>query len=530
MKNSYEYPDGSASKWYEEALTTRNPVENRAKKCSKLTLPSVMPEDDNVNGSNELHSGYQSVGARGTKNLASKLLLALMPPNTPFFKLVVDDVSKAELTSDKEAWSKIEEALGKMERIVQTHIETSGIRVTVFEALLHTIITGNVLLDVPEDEPARMMSLRQYCVLRQSNGPVLKMVFKEEIHKENLTEAQKQTLGVEYADNSVDNARYGIAKDTVCVYTCIKRDGSKWAIHQEIKGEKVPQSEGQTPIDAPRFIPIRWRKIDNEDYGRGFVEEVIGDLSSLEGLSQAIVEGAGIMSKIVFLVNPNGVTSKNALESANGDITDGNADDVTVVQAEKAVDLSYVKQQADAIEKRLELAFLLNTAVQRQAERVTAEEIRFIAQELEDTQGGIYSILANEVLMPFLNRELTILQKKGKLPKLPKESIKVQIVAGLEALGRSHELNRLDALVKDLAQTFGPEALNKYINAGEYVRRRATALAVPPEGLLRTNEEIAQIEQIEQMSNVANSRVAPEVVKRLGGQQGQPPAQQTPAS
>ncbi|UZT50437.1 head-to-tail connector protein [Enterobacter phage 04_vB_Eclo_IJM] len=34
---------------------------------------------------------------------------------------------------------------------------------------------------------------------------------------------------------------------------------------------------------------------------------------------------------------------------------------------------------ADAIEQRLGWAFLLNSAVQRNAERVTAEEIRYVA-------------------------------------------------------------------------------------------------------------------------------------------------------
>ena len=43
-------------------------------------------------------------------------------------------------------------------------------------------------------------------------------------------------------------------------------------------------------------------RIDNEDYGRSYCEEFIGDLKSLEGLTEAMVEAAAATSKVVFLV------------------------------------------------------------------------------------------------------------------------------------------------------------------------------------------------------------------------------------
>jgi hypothetical protein len=46
-------------------------------------------------------------------------------------------------------------------------------------------------------------------------------------------------------------------------------------------------------------------RVDSESYGRSFVDEVIGDLKSLEGLSQALVESAAASAKMVFLVKPN---------------------------------------------------------------------------------------------------------------------------------------------------------------------------------------------------------------------------------
>ena len=59
---------------------------DRARSCSKLTLPYVMPEEGH-GAHSRLETPFQGVGARGVNNLASKLLLALLPPNAPFFRL-----------------------------------------------------------------------------------------------------------------------------------------------------------------------------------------------------------------------------------------------------------------------------------------------------------------------------------------------------------------------------------------------------------------------------------------------------------
>lgn len=50
---------------------------------------------------------------------------------------------------------------------------------------------------------------------------------------------------------------------------------------------------------------------------------------------------------------------------------------------------------------------LLNSAVQRNGERVTAEEIRYVAGELEDTLGGVYSLLSQELQLSLIRRVFT---------------------------------------------------------------------------------------------------------------------------
>ena len=62
-------------------------------------------------------------------------------------------------------------------------------------------------------------------------------------------------------------------------------------------------------------VPLRFSTVDGEDYGRGRVEEFLGDLKSLEALSQAIIEGSAAAAKVVFTVSPSATTKPQSLEN-----------------------------------------------------------------------------------------------------------------------------------------------------------------------------------------------------------------------
>lgn len=161
------------------------------------------------------------------------------------------------------------------------------------------------------------------------------------------------------------------------------------------------------------LIPVRLFKMDGEHYSRSYVEEYIGDLKTLEGLSKAIAEMSAIAASVIYLVRPNGVTQPSKImKTKNGGFVTGNKEDVTCLSLDKTQDMQIAKMTADAIESRLSYAFMLNSAVQRSGERVTAEEIRYVANELEDTLGGIYSILSQELQLPLANTLLNILSKR----------------------------------------------------------------------------------------------------------------------
>ncbi len=497
----------SAEAQYISLEGDRNPFLYRARDAAKLTLPYLMPEEGH-NAHSRLGTPFQGIGARGVNNLASKLLLALLAPNAPFFRLNFDEHVLRQEGATEDIIGEMEAALQKVEESVMEEVSRQSYRVGIHEAIKHLIVSGNALLYLPDDGGLRVFHLDRFVVQRDPMGNPLKIITKENLAYDTLSDELKAAAGV----------RDGAGPDKECeLFTSVCLHGDDWVVHQEIKGTIVAGSEGTFKKDKSPYIPLRFSKIDGEDYGRGYVEEYLGDLISLEKLTQAIVEGSAAAAKVLFLVNPNGTTrAKTLADSPNGAITQGNAADVSVLQLDKFNDFRIASETINAIKDRLGHAFLLTSGVVRNAERVTAEEIRMLTMELESALGGLYSLLSNELQLPMVNRVMDVMGKKKKLPKLPKDLVTPVIITGIEALGRGNDLQKLDLFLAGAAQVIGPQAIQQYVNVEEYFKRRATSLGIKTQGLVKTQEEIQQEMQQAQMMAMAE-KAAPQGAAALGG-------------
>ena len=69
---------------YDKLSSARDQFLNVAYECSRLTLPYLIRRDDSYKENHKtLVTPWQSVGAKAVVTLASKLMLALLPPMTP---------------------------------------------------------------------------------------------------------------------------------------------------------------------------------------------------------------------------------------------------------------------------------------------------------------------------------------------------------------------------------------------------------------------------------------------------------------
>ena len=298
---------------YERLSIDRVPYIERAEASAKFTIPALMPpaHTTSMRGSDKLYQPYQSLGARGVNSLASNLLMSLLPPNQSFFRLIIDEAAKEDL-EDPAIIAEIESNLSKIEQTVQKEIEIQAYRPPIHEALRLLVVTGNALIHIDNKGSMRTFRLDNYVVVRGPDGTPQKIIIKESVHLDTLPPDMVELVQAEASSDKM-----------VDLYTCIMyvHETKKYIVFQHVEKVLVPNSERTYKKDELPYMALRFTRVDGEDYGRSFVEEHIGDVRSLEGLSQAILEGSAASAKVLFLVSPNGTTKAKALaESSNGAI------------------------------------------------------------------------------------------------------------------------------------------------------------------------------------------------------------------
>lgn len=481
---------------YDQLTSYRNQFLDTAVECSMLTLPYLIKKDLSNETHKRLPTPWQSVGAKSVVNLAAKLMLALLPPQTTFFKLQIRDDALGE-EIPPEVRSELDLSFSKMERMIMDSINGSNDRVVVHQAIKHLIVGGNSLIFMGKDG-LKCFPLNRYVVERDGDGNVLEIVTKELIDRKLLG----KDLPMPKPNRVGDEGVKGSNDDDVEVYTYVRmeKDSGRWVWHQEAFDKILPNSRSTAPKNASPWLTLRFNTVDGEDYGRGRVEEFLGDLKSLESLSQSLVEGSSVAAKCIFLVSPSSTTKPQTIANAgNGAIVQGRPDDVAVVQVGKTADFRTASEMATTLERRIGEGFLVLNI--RQSERTTAEEVRLTQMELEQNLGGLFSLLTVEFLKPYLERTMLVLQRSKQLPAIPKKFVRPTIVAGINSLGRGQDQETLIRFITTISQTMGPESIQKFIDPTEYIKRLAAAQGIDYLNLIKSPETLQQdMQQQQQMA------------------------------
>lgn len=511
---------------YARLQTLRDPYLQRARECSKFTLPSLVPAQG-ATGASRLRVTYSSFGARCVNSLANKLLLALFPPRHSFFRLSISKDLQTKLGGPKMK-AETDKALATYEAEVLEEINSTPTRTPAGEALKHLLVAGNCLVYVQPEGGLKTFPLTNYVVKRDKAGNALTIVLEEKVSLAALPADLR--VAVEAKLKARKDANSAKLDEDLNIYTLITRDrsidmmglptevsDSKWHVRQEVEGIHLSTADGSYPAEACPWLPLRWIPDSTGPYGRGLVEDYLGHFVSLESLSASLVKATAISAKVIFLRNPNSTTKASKLTQAEtGAVIDGKEGDITVIQTDKRVDLATARETIQDLKEELAYAFVLNQAVQRNAERVTAEEIRFMAQELDSTLGGNYSTLSMELQLPYLRRLMLQMEDAGKLPKLPRGAVRPIIVTGLDALGRGADLDNLKAFVKDVVDLGGPEALDTELNFGDLLTRLATARGISQDGLIKSPDEKAAA-QAQKQQQAMMQQLGPNAVNAVGG-------------
>jgi len=473
---------------------------NRGVRSSVLTIPSVFPKEGTKRDC--LPQSFQSIGSRGVNNITAKLLLTLFPPTLPFMRLEMSPLDMAQLESQarqtegaENSPAEIRASLQMIEQQAVSNFNKDGWRPAVAEAMRLAVVTGNALIyDRPGGVRPSTYDLHNYVVERDPEGTLVKVILCQKLTRES---AYAQLQGVmtpeeiEMIPQETSSAASSEARNTFELFTgAIRNAQGSFDWWQEINGMMVG---GVTKLQekALPLMPLRFQPIYGASYGRGYVEEYDGDLLTLEQISRALAENSLALSKIIWLIRPGATTKAAVLAKApNGSIRQGDADDVGALRADKGQDMAIAMQQKRDLVVQLSMVFLLNSSVQRNGDRVTAEEIRYVAQELEDALGGVYSSLADTMQLPVVEYLFMKLKRDGQI-NLPKE-VKPIIATGLEAISRNHRALRIQQSLGALNDLIGPQNADQILNRSAIARDMFTANNLEADQYLLSDEEVAE--------------------------------------
>lgn len=486
---------------YDRMKQDRQVYLDKAKEAAIYTIPSLITDDTQKKKNvKTIATPNQSVGADGVNNLSAKVTITMLPPNQTFFKFAMDDMVIKEQGGENSSQYKtdVNKGLSKIEKMLLDYQEQSNDRVCLGEALKHLYIAGNVFLVHDPKEGLRYYPLSRFCVKRDYCGNVLKAITEETVGLYTLPEEVQEMVMMKILEKKAKDQsedKKNIDEEELTLYTIFKRTAKHWITYQEVEGIELPNSKGKYPIEVCPFMALRYTRIDGESYGRGLIEEYIGDISYLDVLSLAIKQASLAGSKLVMLVNPNGLTKiKHLSEAKNGGFALGRVEDVQALQANKYHDLNVAQAECDKTERRLNRIFVMKAAIQRDAERVTAEEIRTMVQDLEEALGNHYSIMCKEFQLAYTKITFFHLkkEKKNEIPDLIRDkNIKLRVTTGLEALGRSSDLNKLITFL-DIMGKIAPAIQQLGGKVEKIANDVASSLNLDIDGMFMSEEEKAE--------------------------------------
>ena len=475
VKTEVVYENKSPKEFYQEELSKRQPFEDRAEQIAELTIPALFRKKGS-GGSEKLKDMYcQGLLAKLIKSLSSKITLTLFPPGASGFRLEPDAVSLQELTGgDPEILSQVRSDLSAGSDLINKEIEAQDIRKHIFGLIDHQIVVGACIMEKVPKRGIKIHSLRNMVVLLDDVGEAIQMCVYEELNR--------VPEGIEFEEDRAVGEKYELY--TMCTWL---PEMKKWEVVQEFEGimlEPKYYTDKKVPFSYQGMV---WNV--GEDYHRPLCEDIIGSISSYDKLSKVLTEGSLIASKSLLFVDERGgrTRKRDVANSANGDVIDGRADDVTAFTFGKNFDFQVPMQVRNELQQELEEFFLAKNSITRQAERVTAEEIREMAQELEMQMAGVYAVISNRITKRIVEWIMAELNMEFK-------AIDVKIVTGLNALGMNNEVMKLDGFVSRLAQLEKIE----WLEEKELIDRYAEGYGVNTVGLLKTPQQLAQERQMQQ--------------------------------
>ena len=419
------------------------------RKCEQFatfTIPSLMVDPLQKTPQTVQHD-FQSVGALLTNNLASKLVSSLFPNGVPFFKNMPSKSLLAAAIKQQIDEQQLNSMLAKLDREATERLFVNAAQSKLTRLIKLLIVTGNALMyRDPNTAKVVVWNIRSFVVRRTVTGEFRHVVLKQCMRFDELPEVVR-------ADYEAKQPGHHKPDTMIDYFTVLeKKPGSvnpRVVVWNEIGGIRVGP-ESSYPEHLSPWVVTTWNLGDGEHYGRGLAEDFTGDFAKVSLVSEQLgLYELEALSLLNLVDEAAGGVIDEYQESDTGDYVRGKTAAITSYERGDYNKIAAVRESIGEVVQRLSAAFMY-TGNTRQAERVTAEEIRAVAKEAESTLGGVYSLLAETLQTPLAYLCMADVSEEvmqGVVSKMYKPTI----LTGIPALSRAVAIQNLLAATQEAA-------------------------------------------------------------------------------
>ncbi len=484
---------------WEDLDREKGDLVNRSEAYARWTIPALIP----LSGSEttEQTKGSVMLGARLVNHLANKITDVLFPVSRPFFTVALTPEALLELEKQQgeDNVALIQEAVrsstSRLEKVAMRKLKLTEYRPVAIQATKHLIVTGNALLRRMPSGKRVLYDVRRFNVRRDIEGNEVEVMLMD---KKMFNTFDLVTQAAIQQAQVMNNMKATTNKDEVELLTYYKKlPSGRWEVSQEADGVNLNNTFQLSEKDYDLLL-LTWNLASGEHYGRGLVEDCAATFHHIDVTTDASTDLMAIICDVKFLVktaSPLAMQIEELNRSKRGSYFPGNKDDITIPDMAKRGDLDIIMKAIEKWEHQLSQSFLLSSV--RQAERVTAEEIRLVASELESAYGGLYSQLAQQWQQKEADYAISQIDFAKEVGN-DIEIFEVLVTTGLESLSREGQIDNLRLAIGDLSMMqHVPEQLQGALNPQRFASFIFTNRSVNFKELMNTPEELAAIQQAE---------------------------------
>ena len=342
-----------------------------------------------------------------------------------------------------------------------TNARRAGFRSRMRSAISQLLVTGDVLIQMTDEYQIRIHRRDNYVVRRSTSGDVMYMITREQVDSLSLSPEQIEMIGLDL-ETEMNTPAYDRMQDlyTKCEWNPMSK---RWVVEQQIKDVTIVTSEEKV---SPYFA-IPYSLPPTGHYGRGIIEENLGDVRAINELTERLLDFAARLQAPLrpdysSQVRPQDLALQLAPYSKRGFREDRSP--MWASSAPTAPATGVVQNVRESLSRDLSKVMMMEAEQLPTYERASRLHVERVAMELEGALGGVYAPIADALQIPLVERLMHLLERDGVMPSLPADSVEVEAVTGISALSREGDQQKLLQLLQTIAQ-MGPDMMQRFAAA-----------------------------------------------------------------